>query len=310
MNAPTTASSALLAIAIALAPTAAEARTPLKVVRATKPPAQVKVGDRVTIRVKIRNQSRRGDYVFAGLWLRPTSPLPFSSKESVAYGSRDVRAGHGPRSALKPGQSGKAKLVWKVPKVHRGFRGKLVVCAQGKFTAKPGQCRAIGRIRVKGALRSLRAGVSATSSVPGHRTRASIGLPAQELASDGRGVWWAGLERWTASATVDPLPGGCPQTVLDTRVFDRPRGRGLRVTLRNYGAALRPSNLSPDLEVPTIRVTSQTGGRCASEGDSPIVTDLVHDKFFQLRLNASGRAPFSSGGEPEPELRGTLTVQP
>ncbi len=208
---------------MALAPAPAAARTPLKVVRATKPPAQVKVGDRVTIRVKIRNQSRRGDYVFAGLWLRPASPLPLSSKESVAYGSRDVPSGHGPRSALKPGQSGKAKLVWKVPKVHRGFRGKLVVCAQGKFTAKPGQCRAIGRVRVKGSLLSLRAGVSATSSYYGQRT--SIGLAAQELASDGRGVWWAGPERWTAATTIDRA-GPLPPTVLDTRVFDKPRAPG------------------------------------------------------------------------------------
>ena len=169
---------------------------------ATKPPAQVKVGDRVTIRVKIRNQRRRNDYVFAELHLQPASPLPFSPKENMAYGTRSVAAGHGPRSLLKAGQSGKAKLVWKVPKVHRGFDGQLVACAAGSFPAKAGQCRAIGRIHVSGSLLSLRAGVSATSSLPG--MRASIGLAAQELASDGRGVWWAGPERWTAAATVEP----------------------------------------------------------------------------------------------------------
>jgi hypothetical protein len=295
-------------VALALAPAPAPARTPLKVVRATKPPTQVKVGSRVTIRVKIRNQSRRGDYVYAGLALRPASPLPLSSKESDAYGSRDVPAGHGPRSALKPGQSGKAKLVWKVPKVHRGFRGKLVACAQGKFTAKPGQCRAIGRIRVKGSLLSLRAGVSATSSFTDQRT--SIGLAAQELASDGRGFWWAGPERWTAATTIDQVPGRCPTTVLDSRVVDKPLGAGLSVKVGNYGAALRPSNLYVGLEVPTVRVTSQTGGRCAEEGDTPDVTDYRHEKFFQPRLNRSGRAQFSSMESGEGELHGTLTVQP
>ncbi len=308
MNAPTTASSALVAIAIAIAPAAAEARTPLKVVRATKPPAQVKVGDRVTIRVKIRNQSRRGDRVFAGLWLQPASPLPFSSERSVAQGSRDVRAGHGPRSALKPGQSGKAKLVWKVPKVHRGFRGKLVVCAQGKFTAKPGQCRAIGRIRVRGSLRSLRAGVSATTVNSGRRT--SIVLAAQELASDGRGEWWAGPERWTAATTFDQAPGRCPVTVLDSRVIDKPLNAGLSVKVLNYFAALRPSNLTLGLEVPTVRVTSQIGGTCAEQGDTPDVTDYRHETTFLPRLNRSGRAQFSETEEGGEGIRGTLTVQP
>ena len=71
---------------IALVPAAAPARTPLKVVSATKPPAQVKVGARVTIRVKIRDQSRRKDYVNAELHLQPASPLPFSQKENWPSG--------------------------------------------------------------------------------------------------------------------------------------------------------------------------------------------------------------------------------
>ena len=79
-------------------------------------------------------------------------------------------------------------------------------------------------IHVKGSV-SLRAGVSAASSLPGMRT--SIRLATQELASDGRGVSSAGPERWTADATLDPAaPGDCPLTLLDTRVIDEPRGTG------------------------------------------------------------------------------------
>ncbi len=296
-------------VCIALVPAAAAARAPLKAVSATKPPAQVTVGDRVTIRVKIRNQSRRKDYVHGELHLQPASPLPFSQKANPAYGTRSAAAGHGPRSLLKPGQSGKAKLVWKVPRVHRGFDGKLVACATGRYPAKAGQCRAIGRIRVRGSLLSLRAGVSATTSLPG--IGASIGLAAQELASDGRGVWWAGPERWTAQATLEPAaPGDCPQTILDTRVIDEPRGTGLTVRIWDYRRALTISNVRAELEVPTVRVGTQTGGDCASEGDEPIPTDFVHDKWFPLRPNASGVARFSSLEEGEPQLRGTLTVQP
>ena len=293
----------------ALVPAAAPARTPLRVVSATKPPVQVKVGARVTIRVKIRNQSRRKDYVHGELHLQPASPLPFSQKANPAYGTRSAAAGHGPRSLLKAGQAGKAKLVWKVPPVHRGFEGKLVACATGRYPAKAGQCRAIGRIHVRGPLLSMRAGVSATSSLPGMGT--SIGLATQELASDGRGVWWAGPELWTANATLAPAaPGDCPETILDTRVIDEPRGTGLTVRVWDYRAAPTISNLRAELEIPTVRVSTQTGGDCASEGDTPILTDFVHDKWFPLRPNASGVARFSSLEEGDPQLRGTLTVQP
>lgn len=307
MFASVTALAALVGMALTAVP--APARTPLKVVSATKPPAQVNVGDRVTIRVKIRNQSRRKDYVHGELHLQPASPLPFSQKANPAYGTRSVAAGYGPRSLLKPGQSGKAKLVWRVPRVHRGFNGKLVACATGRYPAKASQCRAIGRIRVRGSLLSMRAGVSATTSLPG--IEASIALAAQELASDGRGVWWAGPERWTAAATLDPVaPGDCPQTILDTRVTGEPRGTGLTVRVWDWGRALTISNVRAELEVPTVRVTTQTGGDCASEGDEPIPTDFVHDEWFQLRPNASGVARFSSLEEGDPQLRGTLTVQP
>lgn len=293
-----------------IAPAPASAKAPLEVVRATKPPAQVAVGGRVTIKVKIRNQSRRKDYVHAELQLQPTSPLPDSPAANRAYGSRSPAAGHGPRSILKPGETGKAKLVWKVPAVHRGFDGKLVVCATGRFRATAGQCRAVGPIRVSGSLLSVRAGVSATSSLTG--TSASIGLATQELASDGRGEWWAGPERWTATATVGPGSSSCPVTLLGTRVIDKPRGTGLTVRVGNYGAAPTPSNLFAELRVPAVEVTSQTGGSCASPGDPPIVSELVHYKSFPLQPNSSGLAQFSEtgGSGSDPELNGTLTVQP
>ena len=78
----------------------------------------------------------------------------------------------------------------------------------------------------------------------------------------------------------------------------------------DYRAAPTISNLRAELEIPTVRVSTQTGGDCASEGDTPILTDFVHDKWFPLRPNASGVARFSSLEEGDPQLRGTLTVQP